>query len=383
MRRLRSAHLLLTILIFFPGFIYPCDGLVSGKSNSVCQQVMNAVASGDRKKMKAFIKANRHKMNDQFGRTPLMIAAIFGQFEVAELLMENGADVDAKDKLGFTPLIYAAGFRYVHKKYGLFTGMKETQAMFTLKNRVKVFRILFDRLADFDAKTKDGETVFTIVKKEGTDDFDAILAEVNFDDPQKDMFSDLIESSEPMRIPNYFNPWEDAWDETPEKIDSGELSVSDSSLEIKDTVYSLGNIEKKDGEKHRTLQVHVTEKEINVPGSGMSLSLWGERSILFNEKASLLLFEYYGNDKQIKAGLVIADPESRTVKIHALTINPGDDEELLSGYVYVLSKNYDSKKSEFKMKRSEDGWIFMLKNPDGVEGIKLTGEELDNLWERK
>jgi len=344
---------------------------------------MNAAANGDTEKIRSLKGLKQLDIVDDSGRTPLMVAAIFGQVEVAELLLENGADIDAKDKLGFTPLIYAAGFRYVHKKYDLFTGMKETQAMFTLKNRVKVFRLIFDRLADFDAETKDGETVFTIVKKEGTDDFDAILAEVNFDDPQKDMFSDLIESSEPMRIPNYFNPWEDVWDETPEKIDSGELSVSDSSLEIKDTVYSLGNIEKKDGGKHRTFQVHVTEKEINVPGSGMSLSLWGERSILFNEKASLLLFEYYGNDKQIKAGLVIADPESRTVKIHALTINPGDDEELLSGYVYVLSKNYDSKKSEFKMKRSEDGWIFMLKGSDGVEGIKLTGGELDSLWEKK
>mgnify|MGYP001160742297 CR=1 FL=1 len=206
MRRLRSAHLLLTILFFLPKFIYPCDGLVSGKSDSVCQRVMDAASSGDTKKMTAFVKAKQHKITDDSGRTPLMIAAIFGQVEVAELLLENGADVDAKDVHGFTPLIYAAGFRFVHKKYDLFTGMKETQAMFTLKNRVKVFRILFDRLADFDADTKDGETVFTIVKKEGTDDFDAILAEVDFDDPQKEMFSDLIESSEPMRIPNYFNP---------------------------------------------------------------------------------------------------------------------------------------------------------------------------------
>ena len=70
MRRLRSAHLLLTILFFLPKFIYPCDGLVSGKSDSVCQRVMDAASSGDTKKMTAFVKAKQHKITDDSGRTP-------------------------------------------------------------------------------------------------------------------------------------------------------------------------------------------------------------------------------------------------------------------------------------------------------------------------
>jgi len=337
---------------------------------------MNAAANGDTEKIRSLKGLKQLDIVDDSGRTPLMVAAIFGQVEVAELLLENGADIDAKDKLGFTPLIYAAGFRYVHKKYDLFTGMKETQAMFTLKNRVKVFRLIFDRLADFDAKTKDGETVFTIVKKEGTDDFDAILAEVNFDDPQKEMFSDLIESSEPMRIPNYFNPWEDVWDETPEKIDSGSLIVSNRTLETGGTRYHICEASDDKGRKIKKLNIVV-----ELPFMKASISF--ESNINFSEDASLLIFEYYNDKREVKVGLVEADPETKSVNIYALDPKPKKRDGFISEYIYRLSEKYDIKKSEFKMKRSEDGWIFMLKSPDGVEGKSYSGDDIDKLWKGK
>ena len=46
-------------------------------------------------------------------RTPLLVAAILGHKEIAELLIANGADVNAKDENGWTPLVYA---KFVYKR---------------------------------------------------------------------------------------------------------------------------------------------------------------------------------------------------------------------------------------------------------------------------
>ena len=71
------------------------------------------------------------------GRTPLDLAAEKGHFEVAKLLIEKGADVDAKDNYDWTPLHYA------------------------LRNgHLEVAKLLIEKGAKYDEKykTKDGFT---------------------------------------------------------------------------------------------------------------------------------------------------------------------------------------------------------------------------------
>jgi ankyrin repeat protein len=46
---------------------------------------------------------------DSWGKTPLHIAAMIGREDAAKLLIANGADIDAKDNYGYTPLHDAAG----------------------------------------------------------------------------------------------------------------------------------------------------------------------------------------------------------------------------------------------------------------------------------
>jgi len=48
---------------------------------------------------------------DKAGRTPLHLAAIRGNKEVAEVLLNNGALVNARDRDGWTPLRWAMASR--------------------------------------------------------------------------------------------------------------------------------------------------------------------------------------------------------------------------------------------------------------------------------
>ena len=46
-------------------------------------------------------------VQDEFGATPLHIAARNSALEMARLLIDRGADIEVKDEDGRTPLIYA------------------------------------------------------------------------------------------------------------------------------------------------------------------------------------------------------------------------------------------------------------------------------------
>ena len=76
---------------------------------------------------------------DQNGRTPLQIAALKGHKEVAELLIAKGADVDAKDEDGWTPLHRVA--IWCHKEI-----------------EKEIIELLIAKSADVNAKDKYGDT---------------------------------------------------------------------------------------------------------------------------------------------------------------------------------------------------------------------------------
>ena len=55
--------------------------------------------------------------------TPLHCAGVFGHKETAELLIAKGADVNAKDEDGDTPLVYAEGEKAdILRKHGAKAG---------------------------------------------------------------------------------------------------------------------------------------------------------------------------------------------------------------------------------------------------------------------
>jgi ankyrin repeat protein len=97
--------------------------------------IHNAAGEGNIEAVKQHIAAGTDVDAKTGGETPLHWAARFGQSQVAELLIAEGADVNAKNVVGQTPLHLATGAS--HKE---------------------IIELLIAEGAEVNAKTKRGET---------------------------------------------------------------------------------------------------------------------------------------------------------------------------------------------------------------------------------
>jgi ankyrin repeat protein len=83
--------------------IFLSTGIVANEVTPLC----NAIFKGDIATVKKFIEYGAD-VNETFnGMTPLMIAARYNKVEILKLLIEKGANTQAKDNRGFTALQYA------------------------------------------------------------------------------------------------------------------------------------------------------------------------------------------------------------------------------------------------------------------------------------
>ncbi|MEJ2719445.1 MAG: ankyrin repeat domain-containing protein [Deltaproteobacteria bacterium] len=120
-------------------------------------------------------------VNARYGnpQTPLMKAAREGNLEIVRLLLKHGAEVNAKSDIGDTPLHLAAwkGHLDVAKlllNNGAIVNMKGAQGetplmVAALNGRVYVAQLLLRRGADADARNAKGETALQLASQRGHD----------------------------------------------------------------------------------------------------------------------------------------------------------------------------------------------------------------------
>lgn len=100
---------------------------------------------------------------DRYGETPLHSAAFWGDLDIADLLLSHGAKADVRSKAGWTPLHTAARF-----------------------GRSDVIRLLLDKGADVDARDALGKTPLHRAAEGGDRDTVALLLARSADLTRKD-----------------------------------------------------------------------------------------------------------------------------------------------------------------------------------------------------
>jgi len=144
----------------------------STDGKDVNSSMWNAVKKGDADKVKVLIKQGADiNAQDEDGDTPLMIASYYGQLEVVRALLNAGADVSSTHKYGGTALISAAAGGHVQILKALIEKGAEVNAktydgrtplMLTAMNygapRVEIINTLLAGGADINAKDMNGYT---------------------------------------------------------------------------------------------------------------------------------------------------------------------------------------------------------------------------------
>ena len=122
---------------------------------SLDSELLEAARKGDVRKVRELLDRGANvNARDEYGWTPLHLAAYRGYAEVARLLLDRGANVDARDDVGDTPLHWAAH-----------------------DGHLDVVELLLEHGADVNARAKDGATPLHAAAVNGRVDVVELLLE--------------------------------------------------------------------------------------------------------------------------------------------------------------------------------------------------------------
>lgn len=115
--------------------------------------LQEAAGDGDLEQVKELLSKGTDVNNrDVLASTALMFAAVGGNLEICKLLVENKADINAKNSDGVTALMYASAQGYV-----------------------PVVEFLIEKGADINAADKDGKSALSYAKADGREQVEKLL----------------------------------------------------------------------------------------------------------------------------------------------------------------------------------------------------------------
>ena len=142
------------------------------------------------------------------GKTALSWAAIRGDLEMTEALLEAGADVNLADDDGNTPLILAAsaGPELVRKLIGAGSEVNranrqgETALTLAARRDVASVRVLLDAGANVSAQDARGLDALTVAKASGKDEMVALLRGAGATETPEELLNEAVRRNEPGRV---------------------------------------------------------------------------------------------------------------------------------------------------------------------------------------
>ena len=137
MRRVNRLSTLCSVIILFCGILMA--GGCAPEGPATVEAFSQAVQSGNLAQVRAGVHNHPDWVNvpdpENYNRTPLQKAAGHGHRKIVEFLLSEGAAINARDGLGYTPLMYA-----IH-------GRKSEMAVYLIENGARL-----------DVKEKNGYT---------------------------------------------------------------------------------------------------------------------------------------------------------------------------------------------------------------------------------
>jgi uncharacterized protein len=122
--------------------------------------LFEAIRAGQTSDVRKLIEQNPELANqsDERGFTPLIMAAYMGQKEIAELLLEMGADIDGLDAVGSSALMGVS-----------------------FKGDIEIASMLIEKGANIHVENQRGETALSFAKNYQQTEIEAMLVEAGME----------------------------------------------------------------------------------------------------------------------------------------------------------------------------------------------------------